>query len=527
MHPASSRISRLQVHARTNVKLLLPMVALAGLAFAQKEIGIGFALFPGAASIKGVRASTNLKTEPVRVEPNEKARFMDPRDITRELGKCSSASQLLRVFEAAVAEPFLNEIHLSTVMVRLAKTAHSLSREVQSSPSYADVFARVQAGITSGAFDSRQISNILWALTTLVPQAPQARSLVPVVLKSLSSRIEGMTAQGVANTMWCCGKLELNARDLAPFMPQLLNRVSDLADDFEVQGLVNIFWAAARLQDSSPEVADILGVLALRAQKKLDSFSVRSLADTMYAAAVLQDVPPAFEELVRKSAIIVGQRYAQLNSQSLPTAMWAIAALRTRMPELKAQLAVLATAAPAVAPSLTSQGVANCIWSIGISNIVLDARQEFFSTLLRRATMQLRSFTLQGLANTCEGLALQGWVDEGFMKAVSDHLVQGALVWESVDDIIAAPTFVWAYARLNVPGDDVIALMSARLLPNMHRLSKPALCVIAWSCGAMGNTAIAATLGQAARNEAGRRKVTDEQIAYGEVGFRKWTTKYQ
>lgn len=131
----------------------------------------------------------------------------------------------------------------------LTSIAGALSCQLQSSPN---------------AFDSRSLSNVLWAFATIASQHGQ-------VVQTVASMLSRLKSKDLENLSWSLAKLELRYPSL--------NAASDAEKEHSMSLLA---WACAKLSsDSLP----LLDAMAVAAQQRIPSNPSQHLADLVWALA--------------------------------------------------------------------------------------------------------------------------------------------------------------------------------------------------------------------------------------------------
>lgn len=236
----------------------------------------------------------------------------------------------------------------------LTSIAGALSCQLQSSPN---------------AFDSRSLSNVLWAFATIASQHGQ-------VVQTVASMLSRLKSKDLENLSWSLAKLELRYPSL--------NAASDAEKEHSMSLLA---WACAKLSsDSLP----LLDAMAVAAQQRIPSNPSQHLADLVWALATCSVRHSSLLEAVAADVNTIF--VPQFAARDLANTAWAFAilslkqaanvlteAMQQQQSQQSQQSQHVALQAPA-APS-SSSGVQSLTSNIKTRKRWADMEDEFHEAL--------------------------------------------------------------------------------------------------------------------------------------------------
>ena len=189
-------------------------------------------------------------------------------------------------------------------------------------------------------------------------QAAQQHQAWPVLLITLDSQAEALTARGVSSVVWSLTKLRLQPEP-ARLLDRLLVCAYTLLQQSDAQSLSNLLYAVAAAGRNPGEA--FLTAFEQQLHRMLKAANAQDLSNVLWAFARLE------HQLSTQSANSLLQRYTEVIQEATPqgisNVLWASGTLALQ-PSSKL-LTSSAERLLALLPSCSAQNVSNALWAFG------------------------------------------------------------------------------------------------------------------------------------------------------------------
>jgi hypothetical protein len=321
-----------------------------------------FTLIPLTATSNG--QENNVTTRKQQSKSTSRSRRYDPdsRELNQKIVQCTDAPSLLKVLQNAgitkrAAGGVLNSVNFSTSFHRLAR--HSVGKQemraqILADPRFALLLASLAEAIQENQFQSREISNIGWALAKLrlpppsivMPMADQNDTLMQMTACAMQIRKEVVematkrrNGQQDAEVTWIpvLSKLSGHILDHIGFMAEAACR-KKVGRAFQMQEYANLLWSWSTASRVDPSKFDVvLKQMMLQQQKDLekpnaiDDLQPQEWSNSLWAIATAQlddlEVYVELLEFVAKLMESYPEFCDRFKPQEMSNTVWSLATL--------------------------------------------------------------------------------------------------------------------------------------------------------------------------------------------------------
>ncbi len=390
---------------------------------------------------------TTRKQQSKSVSPQRQARrySFENRELNQKIVQCADAPSLLKVLQNAgitkkAAGGSLNSVNFSTSFHRLAR--HSVGKQemraqILADPRFALLLASLAEAIQENQFQSREISNIGWALAKL--RLPPPSKVVPMA--DQNDTLMQMTA--------CASQIRKEVVEMA-------------AKRRNGQHDAEATWIPV-LSKLSGHILDHIGFTADAACRKKggQAFQMQEYANLLWSWSTVSRVDSSKFDVVLKQMMSQNQQLLEkpnaiddLQPQEWSNSLWAIATAQLDNLEVYVELlefvANLMEAYPKFCDRFKPQEMSNTVWSLatllslthknqptGEADIVNRRREDQAAlSIIRSAALYITrkgtaTFKSQELSNSAWAMATMGFgigpsIAEPSVNSNSNYVVLGS-----------------------------------------------------------------------------------------------------
>eukprot|EP00438_Fugacium_kawagutii_P023401 Skav210883 [mRNA] locus=scaffold3713:76926:85377:+ [translate_table: standard] len=218
-----------------------------------------------------------------------------PQEITTQIFRCASASEVLGVLESEHRNPLLNLISISAAWVKIDKLQGTVSPKVAADPYWKHFVESTLRLLRRSLFEdpsiyARACSNMFKAAGNLESH-PLLRSLVIHAQEDLGEGVAAtayfMNAEEVAWALRATPKLQLSNPTREYVLKALIQRLPDVAEDFLPEHLNSIFWAVAEHGTAAPQLLKQVPLMAEVLHDKVDCLGAEAVAGIILSISKL------------------------------------------------------------------------------------------------------------------------------------------------------------------------------------------------------------------------------------------------
>eukprot|EP00435_Cladocopium_sp_Y103_P058527 s243_g20.t1 len=261
---------------------------------------------------------------------------VEARRLTSRIKKAYSAKKLIDILNEAADEPIFDFIHASAAYTQLVtlKRKRGLQPKEWDSQVLRRLHARVNDMVLQDQLRARQTANVLWSLAQLSDRFSIPTQLLAALVKSVSTKVKDMNAQGLSNSLWACAKLKEIVPDVFEAVPAIVADIPNRAKDMVPQALSNCMWACAKLKDVAPDVLEAVPAIAAQIPFKAIGMKPQELSNCLFAAGQLKDDDPKVLRIVPAIVSKLPAKIKDMNAQDLSNNFEVLLPLQESVPEV-------------------------------------------------------------------------------------------------------------------------------------------------------------------------------------------------
>eukprot|EP00435_Cladocopium_sp_Y103_P047122 s243_g13.t1 len=382
----------------------------------------------------------------------------EARRLTSNIKKMHSVEKLIEILDKAVDSPIFNCIHASAAYTQLERLnrGRNLQQKDWDSPVLLKLHARVEDIVLQDQLPARETANVLWSIARLSDRFSVPTQLLAALVKSVSTKVKDMNAQGLSNSLWACAKLKEVAPEALEAVPAIAAQIPFKAIGMKPQELSNSLWASAQLKDVAPCVLEAVLAIVAQIPKRAKDMVPQGLSNSLWAFAQLKNVAPFVLEAVPAIVAQIPNKAQDMKPQELSNCLLACAQLKDEVPKVVEIVPAIVGEIHMKLEDMNGQDLSNSLEAL---------------VLLRDSVPQVEGF-----------LAAGGSMDD-ILKSAAKRLNTLLPRLRGLDLSLAVPVVIWACAKAEVYDGELLESVARRLGSSGKLSPVPGfnLCALSWS----------------------------------------------
>ena len=412
---------------------------------------------------------------------------------TQRMTEAPSFNEFLAVLQEVLDRGIFNDFHASAAYHSLTiwQRRGELSKHERKNPVLDNLNHEFRVILGRGHVRPRATANVLWSVGHLSKRLPNFLDIVPVLVAEVPVVAKDMNAQGVSNCMLAAANLRTVTPDALKMVPPLVAQVPLIAKDMNPQHVPNCLWAAATLKEAAPDALKMVPALVTQVPVVADTMTAQGVSNSLWAVASLKTVAPNVLETVPVLVAQVSAIAKNMKAIDLSTCLCAAETLKEAAPDALKMVPALATQIPKMANSMNTQHVSNSLCAAAILKDDVPAVLKMVPPLVARIRKTMTMMNAESISNSLLGMVL---LQDSPSHLAVDLTSRGCEVVEHFKSLLpkmsdndlgrTAPIVLWAYAKMGLQDEELLALVSKHFRKNQtfdQSLSDWSICALQWS----------------------------------------------